>query len=90
MSNKDFKEWADANLAWDEQRGLWIGDDIALSAWSARQPEIDALTKERDELLKALKACITPLEMYRAYGWGGGSGVIEKSKSILAKFKEKE
>lgn len=48
---EDFKKWADANLAWDEQRGQWIGDDIALSAWQARQAEIDAWVSDNSRLL---------------------------------------
>lgn len=42
MNNGAFKKWADANLAWDEQMGRWIGDDIALSAWQAG---IEAMVK---------------------------------------------
>lgn len=49
--------------------------------------ELDAVKQQRDKLLATLEKCVTPLELYNAYGWPDRECVIQKTKATIAEVK---
>jgi hypothetical protein len=72
--------------------GQLMGDNEAFSDWM-EQGEKDQTVKsaiyeimdQNKELAEALKQCLMPAEMYRAYGWPDRDGIINKCKRLLKK-----